>query len=580
MKRSLPLVFAFLAVACTSVRPPAAPVRVVVVGTTDVHGWFNGHVETPPQGGEGVLWGGLPILASYVEALRAENDGQVIVVDSGDMFQGTLESNLFEGEAVVRSYNVIGYSAAAVGNHEFDFGPVGPAAIVREPGEDPLGALKRNADLAMFPLLSANMVEKSSGKTPDWSRRTTIVNVGPVRVGIVGLSTPDTPNVTMASNVLTLEFTDPVPAVLSAAKELRSRGADAVIVIAHMGGRCTNLEDPHVTDSCGREHEAMELLDRIPPGTIDAFFGGHTHSQMRHYINGVPALQGAAYSREFSTLDLWIDQKAKRVTKSELRPPTMICAFVYEGTDQCDPRSAPPGAKLVPRVFSGATIQPDARVVRVIEPFLRRVASKRDEKVGITTSARFTRSYSGESPLGDLISDAMRAFASSDFAFMNSGGIRSDLRAGELVYADIFSISPFDNFPAIVTMTGAEVLETLRLTTSGARGIMQVSGLKYTVDAAKDADKPVAERNRIVSATLPDGSALDPEKLYTVTMPDFIAMGGDGTQALMKTIPRERQQYLYAKPIRDVLVEVLSRRPQPLTPSVDGRITVLGLTPE
>jgi 5'-nucleotidase len=580
MKRSLPLVFSLLALACTSVQPPAAPVHVVFVGTTDVHGWFNGHVETPAEGGAGVVWGGLPILASYVEALRAENDGRVIVVDSGDMFQGTLESNLFEGEAVVRSYNVIGYAAAAVGNHEFDFGPVGPAAIAREAGDDPLGALKRNAELAMFPLLSANMVEKSTGRTPDWSRRTTIVRAGPVKIGIIGLSTPDTPNVTMASNVLTLEFTDPVPPVLFAAKELRAQGADAVIVIAHMGGRCTNLQDPHVTDSCGHDHEVMEFMERIPPGTIDGFFAGHTHAQMRHYVNGTPTLQGAAYSREFSTLDLWIDRKAKRVTKSELRPPTMICSFVYEGTDQCDPRSAPPGAKLVPRIFAGATIQPDARVVRVIEPFLRKVASKREEKVGITTAATFTRSYSGESPLGNLIADAMREFASSDFAFMNSGGIRSDLKTGELVYADIFSISPFDNFPAVVTMTGAQVLETLRLTTSGARGIMQVSGLKYTVDAAKDAEKPVAERNRIVSVELPDGSALDPEKLYTVTMPDFIAMGGDGTQTVMQTIPRERLKISYLKPIRDVLVDVLSRRPQPIAPLVEGRITVLGLPPK
>ena len=579
MKRSLPLVLLFLAVACSSVQPPA-PVHVVVVGTTDVHGWFNGHVETPPEGGLGLVWGGLPVFASYVEALRAENDGRVVVVDSGDMFQGTLESNLFEGEAVVRSYNVIGYAAAAVGNHEFDFGPVGPAAIAREPGEDPLGALKRNAELAMFPLLSANMVEKSSGKTPDWSRRTTIVRAGSVKIGIIGLSTPDTPNVTMASNVVSLEFTDPVPSVLHAAKELRAQGVDAVIVIAHMGGRCTDLEDTHATQSCDREQEVMEFMERIPPGTIDAFFAGHTHAQMRHYVNGTPTLQGAAYSREFSTLDLWIDGKAKRVTKSEMRPLTMICSWVYEGTETCDPRSAPKGAKLVPRVFGGATIQPDARVVKVIEPYLRKVASKRDEKVGISTTARFTRDYAAESPLGNLIADAMRESSSSDFALMNSGGIRSDLRAGELTYADIFSVSPFDNFPAVVTMTGAEIIETLRLTTSGARGIMQVSGLKYTVDANKDADKPMADRNRLVKVTLSDGTPLDPDKLYTVAMPDFIAMGGDGTQPVMQTIPRERLKISYLKPIRDALVDVLSRRPQPLAPALEGRITVLGLPPE
>jgi 5'-nucleotidase len=574
MRRSVSLVLLLLAVACASV-PAPPPVHVVIVGTTDVHGWFNGHVETPPGGGEGVVWGGLPIFASYVEALRAENDGRVVVVDSGDMFQGTLESNLFEGEAVVRSYNIIGYSAAAIGNHEFDFGPVGPAAIAREADEDPLGALKHNAELAMFPLLSANMVEKRTGRTPAWSRRTTIVRSGGARIGIIGLSTPDTPNVTMASNVLGLEFSDPVPAVLYAARELRAQGVDAVIVIAHMGGRCLSLDDPHDDQSCEAGHEAMEFLAKIPPGTIDAYFAGHTHAQMRHYVNGTPALQGAAFSKEFSMLDLWIDTKANRVTKSEIRPPTMICSFVYEGTERCDPRAAPKGAKLVPRVFGGATIAPDARVVQVIDPYLRKVAAKREEKVGIRTAAPFNRSYVAESNLGNLISDAMREFASTDFAFMNSGGIRSDLRAGELTYSDIFAVSPFDNYLAVVTMTGAQVTETLKLMSPGVRGIMQVSGLKYTLDATKDADKPIGERNRLVSVSMSDGSPLDPDKLYTVAMPDFVAAGGDGTQSVMSAIPRERMSTSYIKPIRDVLVDVLSKDAQPLAPKIEGRVTML-----
>ncbi|HEX2060348.1 MAG TPA: bifunctional metallophosphatase/5'-nucleotidase, partial [Thermoanaerobaculia bacterium] len=78
MKRSLPLILFLLAFGCALQRPPAEPVHVVIVGTTDVHGWFNGHVETPPGGGEGVLWGGLPALASYVEALRQAHEGRVL----------------------------------------------------------------------------------------------------------------------------------------------------------------------------------------------------------------------------------------------------------------------------------------------------------------------------------------------------------------------------------------------------------------------------------------------------------------------------------------------------------------------
>ena len=576
MKRSSPLVLFLLALACASAPPaPPQPEHVVLVGTTDVHGWFAGHVETPQGGGEGVLWGGLPAFAAYVETLRAQNPGRVVVVDSGDMWQGTLESNMFEGEAMVRGYNVIGYAAAAVGNHEFDFGPAGPDAIARQPNQDELGAVKRNAALASFPFLSANMVEKSNGRTPDWAKRHTIVRAGNARIGIIGLSTPDTPNVTMAANVINLSFTDPVAATIRAAQELRAQGADAIVVIAHMGGRCTSTHDPNELASCEPNQEAMQFLRKLPAGTIDAYFAGHTHSQMRHYVNGVAAAQSGPFSREFSTIDLWVDTANNRVTKSDIRPPTMICAFVYEGTEHCDPRNAPQGAKLVPRTFNGAPITPEARVARTLDPFLRRVASKRDEKVNITVGKPFPRTFTGESALGNLIADALREFAQTDFAFMNSGGIRSDLAAKELIYADVFNVSPFDNYPTIVQMTGAQIIETLRLTSTGLRGIMQVSGLRYSVDAAKDNDKPAAERNRIVSVTTDDGTPIDPAKVYTVAMPDFIAAGGDNTKPVMDTIARDRINISYARPIRDVLVERWRVRPQPLVPKVEGRITVL-----
>lgn len=584
MKRSLPLFLFLLASACASVpsrttemREARAtePVHVVIVGTTDVHGWFNGHIETPQGGGAGVLWGGLPALASYVDAIRKENDNRVVLVDSGDMFQGTLESNMFEGEAVVRGYNALGYSAAAVGNHEFDFGPVGPDAIARKPGDDELGALKRNAGIARFPFLSANMIEKATGKTPSWAKPYTIVRSGGAKIGIIGLSTPDTPNVTMAANVIALEFTDPVAATINAAKELRAQGVDAIVVTAHIGGRCTKNDEPHSIQSCDRQQEAMELLEALPAGTIDAFFAGHTHSQMRHYVNGVPAAQGLAYSREFSAIDLWIDVDKDKVVKSDIRPLTMLCSFVYEGTDQCDPRNAPANAKLIPRTFLGTTITPDAKVAATVEPFLKRVAAKRDEKLGVAATATLKRTYTGESPLGNVIADAVREASGAEIAVMNSGGIRSDLPAGELTYGDIFAVSPFDNYPAVVIMTADQIAEMMRLTTSGSRGILQVSGIRYTIDMAKDADKDPAVRNRIASVTLPDGSPLDPNHLYTVVMPDFLAAGGDGLMDLMKTIPKDRVQIFYARPIRDTLVDVLKKWNRSLTPSTEGRITIL-----
>jgi 5'-nucleotidase len=342
-----------------------------------------------------------------------------------------------------------------------------------------------------------------------------------------------------------------------------------------MGGRCSDVSEPHDIASCEKQHEVMTYLEKLPEGTIDAFFAGHTHAQMRHYVKGVPVVQGLAFSREFSTVDLWIDVKNDRVEKSELRPPTMICSFVYEGTEHCDPKQAPGGAKLVPRVFGGRTIESDPRVATVIDPFMDRVAAKRGEKLGIRTSAPFTRAYLTESPLGDLLADALRDATGADVAIMNSGGIRAELPAGDLTYADLFAVSPFDNYPAVMNLTGRQIADILRLTTGGARGIMQVSGLRYTYDAAKDADKPAAERDRLVSVTLENGAPLQPDRVYSVAMPDFIAAGGDGVQDITSQVPPERVQVFYARPIRDIVIDAIRKRPMPLAPAMEGRVTVL-----
>jgi len=563
-----------LTISCaTATTPRREPVHVVIVGTTDVHGWFNGHVTAPPRGGEGIRYGGAATLASYMSALRAANSGHVLLVDSGDLFQGTMESNMFEGEPIIRSYNALGYTAAAVGNHEFDYGPVGPNAVPRSPGDDPFGALERNAKLANFPLLSANMVEKSTGKTPWWAKPSMIVSVAGAKIGIIGLSTPDTPNVTMAANVTTLSFTDPVEATIREAKSLRERGADAVIVIAHMGGRCNDISDVHDIKSCADAQEAMHLLQTLPPGTIDAYFGGHTHAQMRHFVNGVPALQALAFSREFSSLDLYVDPATHHVIsdKTNLRPHTMICPVVYAGTDQCDPLQTTPTAKFVPRVYEGKTIAPDQAVASILEPYLARVATKRNSKIGARTSARFTKSSNSESPLGDLLADTLREAAKSDVAFVNSGGIRMPLPEGDLIYGDVFEVAPFDNYQSMVQMTGQDLFDALSVTTTGERGVMQVSGIRYTYDMALEKGK------RVTSVTLQDGAPLDRAKMYSVAMPDFLAVGGDGLLPVMSRLPQDRFVTDYSRPLRDVWAAMFHKQAQPLVPKTDGRITALNV---
>ena len=117
----------------------AAPLPLTILGTNDWHGWAQPH-QARAADGSAVDEGGLALYASVVKLLRAETGGRLLVVDAGDIFQGTLVSNLSEGAVMVDAFNALGMDAVAVGNHEFDYGPVGPAVVPTTPSEDPVGA--------------------------------------------------------------------------------------------------------------------------------------------------------------------------------------------------------------------------------------------------------------------------------------------------------------------------------------------------------------------------------------------------------------------------------------------------------
>jgi len=272
-------------------------------------------------------------------------------------------------------------------------------------------------------------------------------------------------------------------------------------------------------------------------------------------------------------LDLYVDPATHHVVgdKTNLRPHTMICPMVYSGTDQCDPLQTTPEAKFVPRVYEGKTITPDPNVAAILEPYLARVATKRNAKIGARASARFPRTNGTESPLGDLLADTLRDAAKSDVAFVNSGGIRMPLPEGDLIYGDVFEVAPFDNYLSIVQMTGQDIIDSLQMTTTGDRGIMQVSGVRYVFDAALEKGR------RVTAVTLPDGTPIDPKKTYSVAMPDFLAAGGDGLMPVMSRLPKDRFSTDYSRPLRDVWVERFHQHAQPLVPKTDGRITGLNV---
>jgi 5'-nucleotidase len=550
---------------------PPPPLRFTIAGTNDWHGWAQPH-QARAQDGSMVDEGGLSLYASVVKQLRAESEGRLLVLDAGDVFQGTLVSNLTEGAVMVDAFNLLGMDAVAVGNHEFDYGPVGPAVVPTKPGDDPVGALKARIAQAHFPFLSANVVEASTGVAPAWlGTGTAIRDVGGVKVGLIGLSTPQTPNSTNPVNVAGLRFLPLAPAAKAAAERLRAQGAELVVVVAHAGGHCDDLKNPNDVTTCRPGEEIFAMLDQLPPGTVDVVVAGHTHRSVGHFVQGTPVIETSALGRSFGLITLELDPKTHRPIPgaTSILADAPLCERVVEGTMRCDPAALASGKPLVQGTFRGKPLHKDEAMEALLVPALAKVAAAQAQSLGVDVPEALHRDSNAESALGSVTADALRQMEGADVGLLNSGGLRADLAAGPLTYGHLYETFPFDNAVATLKLNGSQLRALLVALLAKGR-VPQQSGLKLSLAVCPTG-------LQLLAVTLSDGTALADARVYRVVLPDYLARGGDGLEAFMGTLPADKVDLGDSRPLnfRDALAADLERRKQPLTAPRPGRTEVL-----
>ena len=512
----------------TPPKPPATR-TLTIIGTNDLHGALVR----------------LPLIAGYIANVRAEraaDGGAVLLLDGGDLFQGTLESNLGEGADVIKAYNQMGYAASAIGNHEFDFGPVGPA-VTAQVGEDPRGALKARISEARFPFLVTDISDEH-GAPIDWPnvKRWVIVDAAGVKVGLVGASTEATPTTTMPANFAGLKI-EPSPAdgIAAAAQEARAHGAQVIVVIAHIGSACRDIHRHEDTSSCDTGDELFRVIDKLPTGLVDVFVAGHTHALVAHRIDGVAAIESLSSGRAFGRVD--VELAGDRVTGTKIFEPTLVCPLDKDNNPI-------PVASCHPDPYEGRPVVPDAKVQAIVDAALARANERRGEKLGVTLTATMTKAYGSESAEGDWFGDLMLAARpDADLALTNGGGLRADIPAGELTYGRLFEAMPFDNKFALVRVGGKHVRRLLSSNLQRGGGILSWGGLVA---------KARCIGGKLVAEISIKGKPLDDTATYTIVTSDFLASGGDGLFARLR-LPQGSIQ-MTDQVIRDAMADVLRKR--------------------
>ena len=442
-----------------------------VIAINDLHGALAPRVW-PWSGNRPV--GGVAALKTWIDSLARQCGCTSIRLDGGDEMQGTPISNFAFGRPVMGAFNRLGIDAAAIGNHEFDW------------GVDTLIAREHDAH---YPFLSANITDSIGSARPDWALPYTVVSRGGVKVAVIGLTTTSTPTTTRPDNVRGLAFGDEALAVNRVLARARA-GADFVIVLAHEGAFC---------DSGGPCHgEIVDLAKRLDSGSVDLIVSGHTHTLVNTVVHGIPIVQARSSGTTIAVVDFVRVGGTHREVRVRMETPW---------ADQVAPDTGE--AALV------------AYAQRTVDTIAQR---------SIVALRSALRRDGDEYTLGRLIADAERNIVKTDVAIINNGGIRADLPAGMLTYGDLFQVEPFQNRLVKVDVSGSVLLQALEHLLAGDRPDGHVSGIEVWYDQKKPAGR------RITKTRLANGKGVDDHHIYTLAVPDFLAAGGSGF-AMLKGAP-------------------------------------------
>lgn len=485
----------------------------------------------------GECFGGIARVKAMIdtrrEALRGE-DANVLTLDAGDQYQGSLFYTTYKGEEVVEFMNMIGFDAMAVGNHEFDDGPEGLLTLI-EGVEFPV--ISGNTDVSNEPVLAGKL------------RGALVLEVGGERIGIVSTLAEDTVETSSPGPGVT--FLDAEDYLSAAVAALEEAGINKIVALTHMGYK----RDQQI---------AAEVSG------IDVIVGGHSHTLFSNTDEDaaapyplmvtnpdgqeVPIVQAYAYSKYLGELEVVWDDDGN----------------VISATGDT--------------ILLDASVTPDADAQARVAELAAPLEELKAEVIGETTAAIDGSRESCrlmECEMGSLVSDAIldrTAEQGVTIVFQNGGGLRASIDEGEITMGEVLTVLPFQNTLATFEIPGSVVLEALENGLSQVEEVAgrfpQVGGMRYTWDSSA----PSGER--VVSVEVNEGGEwvpLDPDKTYVAATNNYVRNGGDGYAMFAGD---DKNAYDYGPGLEFVLADYIAKQGGSITPYTDGRIVDVAASAE
>ncbi|MTD91421.1 bifunctional metallophosphatase/5'-nucleotidase [Corynebacterium hiratae] len=471
----------------------ADQVTISVTNFTDFHGHLELAENFDKESEELVGYSemGAARMAALIKAVN--KDQEYALTSSGDNVGGSaFVSAISEDKYTNEALNAMNLDVTAVGNHEFDKGD-----------KDLMGRIK---DQSNFPILGAN-VTKDGKPLLDASF---VKEVDGVKVGFVGTVTENTKYKVSAASIPGVEFSDPVEATNKEASRLKESG-EAEVVVALM-------------------HEDAQQFAEGFNKDVDILFGGDTHVKTQGEVAREGALplywaQGYEYGKVLNDADITFDKAEKKITKIDLKQYDVADAEVF--------------AQL-------QGLEDDPEVAKVVEEAKKVAEIEGAKTAGTTEKAMYRGSDEGkdtgsnrgvESTLNNFIAEGQRyalakpAGKDIEIGVMNAGGVRADLKEGDVTYQDIFAVQPFGNSVITAEVSGADFITALENQWKPGQSRPRLAlGLSNNVTVVYDQK---AEQGKRVKSVTINGEPIDPNKNYSIALSSFLASsdteaGGDG----------------------------------------------------
>jgi 2',3'-cyclic-nucleotide 2'-phosphodiesterase/3'-nucleotidase/5'-nucleotidase len=482
--------------------PAAAPdpsdsILLRVVTTTDLHGALL------PKTSNGKLVGGAALLAAVMDSLARECGCPTLRLDAGDAMQGSVISNVTRGSAMIDVLKGLRVAGVALGEHDFEWS---------------LDTLRRRISEANFPFLAANVFDSVSGRRPDWLAASRLVELGGMKIAIVGYITSDAKSLAKPEVTAGLRVGDGALAIHDVLTEIHSQRPDLTILLAHAGASCEG-------NVC--TGEAIRLAEGVEPGSVDLLVAGHTHSVVNARVAGIAIVESGRDGLAVGVADLVKTGSGGR----EVRTRT--------------------------EAVTSDSVTPSASMAALVEGHRRRAEALTSKEVAVI---KFPMPRSGNQfALGSLIAEARRNVLRTDVGLVSTSDIRADLPAGPVSYGQLFEIQSSQNRLVRVTLSGAQLREVLEhAIDSAGRPTAHVAGVKVRYDPGK-------RRQRIQTIELPGRKRLSNNAAYTLATDEFLSGGGEG-YSMLAGLPAEPGGMLDI----EGLIAYLRRLPQPVTAGNDA----------